>query len=29
VNVLPSGDEPDVVRFLDHDGITVELRVVE
>ncbi len=25
VNVLPSGDEPDVVRFLDNNGITVEL----
>lgn len=24
---LPSEDEPDVVRFLDHDGIVVELRV--
>jgi catechol 2,3-dioxygenase-like lactoylglutathione lyase family enzyme len=28
VNVLPSDDEPDVVRFLDPNGITVELRVV-
>jgi hypothetical protein len=25
--VLPSPDEPDVVRFLDNNGITVELRV--
>lgn len=25
--VLPSVDEPDVVRFLDNNGITVELRV--
>ena len=25
--VLPSADEPDVVRFLDNNGITVELRV--
>jgi catechol 2,3-dioxygenase-like lactoylglutathione lyase family enzyme len=24
--VLPSPDEPDVVRFLDNNGITVELR---
>jgi catechol 2,3-dioxygenase-like lactoylglutathione lyase family enzyme len=28
VNVLPSGDEPDVVRFLDNNGIAVELRVM-
>lgn len=27
--VLPSPDEPDVVRFLDNNGITVELRVAE
>jgi catechol 2,3-dioxygenase-like lactoylglutathione lyase family enzyme len=27
VNVLPSGDEPDVFRFLDNNGIIVELRV--
>jgi catechol 2,3-dioxygenase-like lactoylglutathione lyase family enzyme len=26
--VLPSGDEPDVVRFLDNNGITVEVRAV-
>lgn len=26
-NVLPSSDEPDVVRFQDNNGITVELRV--
>jgi catechol 2,3-dioxygenase-like lactoylglutathione lyase family enzyme len=25
--VLPSPDEPDIVRFLDNNGITVELRV--
>jgi hypothetical protein len=25
--VLPSPDEPDVVRFLDNNGITVEVRV--
>ena len=29
VNVLPSTDEPDVVRFLDNNGITVELRVAD
>jgi catechol 2,3-dioxygenase-like lactoylglutathione lyase family enzyme len=27
--VVPSNDEPDVVRFLDNSGITVELRVAE
>ena len=27
--VLPSPDEPDVVRFLDNNGITVEVRVAE
>lgn len=27
VKVLPSGDEPEVVRFLDNNGITVEVRV--
>ena len=27
VTLLPSGDEPDVVRFQDNNGITVELRV--
>lgn len=27
VRELPSADEPDVVRFLDNNGITVELRV--
>ena len=27
--VVPSPDEPDVVRFLDNNGITVELRVAE
>ena len=26
-DVLPSPDEPDVVRFLDNNGITVEVRV--
>lgn len=29
VNVLPSTDEPDVVRFRDNNGITVELRVAD
>jgi hypothetical protein len=24
--ILPSADEPDVVRFLDNNGITVEVR---
>jgi catechol 2,3-dioxygenase-like lactoylglutathione lyase family enzyme len=27
MRVLPSGDEADVVRFLDNNGLTVELRV--
>jgi len=27
--VLPSPDEPDVVRFRDNNGITVEVRVAE
>ena len=27
VDVLPSNDEPDVVRFQDNNGIVVELRV--
>ena len=27
--VLPSADEPDVVRFQDNNGITVEVRVAE
>lgn len=27
--VLPSADEPDVVRFLDNNGITVEVRVAQ
>lgn len=27
--VVPSADEPDVVRFLDNNGITVELRVAQ
>jgi catechol 2,3-dioxygenase-like lactoylglutathione lyase family enzyme len=27
VSILPSPDEPDVVRFADNNGITVELRV--
>jgi hypothetical protein len=26
-DVLPSPDEPEVVRFLDNNGITVEVRV--
>jgi hypothetical protein len=27
--ILPSDDEPDVLRFLDDNGITVEVRVVK
>ena len=27
--IIPSPDEPDVLRFKDHDGISVELKVAE